>query len=86
LQVQVLALQTLSQVQTVSHEQDVTGTQEQTELHAHDPEPGFSVSFCMMLISLSGILSSADLMILGCSVLAFIMVSFNKSLSFGLFI
>jgi hypothetical protein len=86
LHVQVLALQTLSQVQTVSHEQDVTGTQEQTELHAHVPEPGLFSSFCNTLISLSGIFSSADFNILGLLIFAFLMVSFTTSLSFGLFI
>jgi hypothetical protein len=60
-------LQTLSQVQTILHEQEETGTQVQTELQEQVPmlpEGGFS-SVDMMYSSLSGIFRLTDLFTVG---------------------
>jgi hypothetical protein len=62
LQAHVLVLQTLSQVHTILHVHDSTGTHVHTELQEHVPLPvgAFSLTF-MMYISLSGIFRLTDL-------------------------
>jgi hypothetical protein len=66
LHVQVLVLQTESQVHTMLQLQLLTGTQVHTELHEQVPPPvgGFS-SGCIKCISLSGILISTVCRIFG---------------------